>query len=128
MKQLIFIEFSYNKMYNQKKEAMKWNKLKDEMLIREILTQKPWEYRSKSQERGQVWDNIAYVLNLLDGFMVNQRFIRDRYKTLATKYKQKKQPKRKLLEYHQNIRRLMMRLKRLKIYLTNQIWNAKLVR
>ena len=101
MKQLIFIEFSYNKMDNQKKEAMKWNKQKDEMLIREILTQKPWEYRSKSQERGQVWDNIAYVLNLLDGFMVKQRFIRDRYKTLATKYQQKKQPKRKLLEYHQ---------------------------
>ena len=96
------------------------------MLIREILTQKPCEYRIKSQERGQVWDNIAYVLNLLDGFMVNQRSIRDRYKTIVTKYKQKKQSKRKLLEYHQNIPSLMMRLKRLKIYLTNPIWNAKL--
>ena len=80
-------------MDNLKKEAIKRNWKKDEMLTREILTQKLWEYRSKSQEIGQVWDNIAYVLNLLGGFMINQRSIRDRYKTIATKYKQKKQPK-----------------------------------
>ena len=54
-----------------------------------ILTQKPWEFRSNSPERGQISDNIAKVLNLLDGFMVYQRSIHDRYKTLATKHKQK---------------------------------------
>ena len=61
---------------------MKWNEEKDDMLIGEILTQKPWEYRSKSAERGQIWDGISKILNLLDGFMVNQRSIRDRYKTI----------------------------------------------
>jgi hypothetical protein len=50
-----------------------------------MLTQKPWEYRSKSPEREQVWDNVAAVLNLMDGFMVNQRSILDRYKSIATK-------------------------------------------
>ena len=71
-------------MDNKKIEVMRWNNQKDDMLIREILTQKPWEYRSKSPERGQVWDSIADVLNLMDGFMVNQRSIRD--KSIATKY------------------------------------------
>ena len=42
-----------------RKEVMKWNHYKDDMLVREILTQKPWEFRSKSPERGQIWDNIA---------------------------------------------------------------------
>ena len=96
------------------------------MLIREILTQKPWEYRSKSPERGQVWDSIADVLNLMDGFMVNQRSIRDRYKSIATKYKQKKQPTKELLEYHQNIPNLKMQLKRSKNYLMSRIWNVML--
>ena len=67
-----------------KKEVMKWNDEKDDMLIREILTQKPWEIRRKSVDRGQIWDGISKILNLLDGFMVNQRSIRDRYKTLVT--------------------------------------------
>ena len=57
------------------------------MLIREILTHKPWEYRSKSAERVHIWDGISKILNLLDGFIVNQRSIRDRYKSSLQKRK-----------------------------------------
>ena len=65
---------------------MKWNHYKHEILICEILTQKSWEFRSKSPERGQIWDNIAKVHYLLDCIMVNQRSILRRYKTLETKH------------------------------------------
>ena len=59
-------------------------------MIREIFTQKPWEYRKKSSERSTAWDTIAHVLNLLDGFNLSQRSIRNRYKTRVKKYKHKK--------------------------------------
>ena len=72
------------------RNVMKWDARLDDLLVREILTQKPWEHRPKSAERGAVWDRIAQVLNLLDGFNVNQRSIRDRYKNLLKKQKQTK--------------------------------------
>ena len=63
--------------WNKHTDEMKWKKHTDEMLIREILTQKPWEYRSKSQERGQVWDNIVHVLYLYT--ISNQHIVRPQF-------------------------------------------------
>ena len=36
------------------------------------------------------WERIADVLNLLDGFNINQRSVRDRFTHLLNKYKQKR--------------------------------------
>ena len=76
-----------NKWRNQHLGGTWWDSEKGDLLIRKILTQKPWEYRSKSTEGGAVWIRIAQVLNLLDGFNVSQRSIRDRYKNSLKKTK-----------------------------------------
>ena len=38
-------------MDNKKKEVMRWDNQKDDMLIREILTQKPWEENKEKLEK-----------------------------------------------------------------------------
>ena len=59
-------------------------------LISEIFQERPWEKKSGSIDRSLSWDRIANILNLLDGFSVNQRSVRDRFNHLLTKYKQKR--------------------------------------
>ena len=44
---------------------MLWTEEHDKMLIREIFLYEVWEYRHGSQERGQLWENIADSLNKL---------------------------------------------------------------
>ena len=74
---------------------MKWETEKDDLLIKEMFTERPWEYPSGCSQRGLAWGNIANVLNLLDGFSVNQRSVRDRYNHLISKYKQKRNKEEK---------------------------------
>ena len=78
-----------------KKVAMKWGNEKDELLIKEMFSSRPWEYPSGSSQRGAAWEEIATVLNLLDGFFVNQRSVRDRYNNLVSKYVQKRNSEEK---------------------------------
>ena len=53
----------------------------DILLRRQILHIQPWLHRHGSVERGQLWDEIAAVLNSLEkpGFKVTSRSVRDRY-------------------------------------------------
>lgn len=76
---------------------MKWTKDHDIVLVREILSQAPWEKRHGSTERGEVWSNIAETLNNIEKpqFMVSQRSIRDRYIVMEKNRKAKVREKAK---------------------------------
>ena len=67
---------------------MKWCEEKDDLLIKEMFNERPWMTRGGSTDRLMSWERIATVLNLLDGFNVNQRSVRDRFTILLNKYKQ----------------------------------------
>ena len=71
---------------------MLWTEEHDKMLIREIFLYEVWEYRHGSQERGQLWENIADSLNKLHNpqFRVTQRSVRDRFAALVKNHKAKK--------------------------------------
>ena len=71
---------------------MLWTEEHDKMLIREIFLYEVWEYRHGSQERGQLWENIADSLNKLHNpqFRVTQRSVRDRFAVLVKNHKAKK--------------------------------------
>ena len=62
---------------------MKWTAEKDDLLIREMFSERPWTKRGGSTDRSLSWERIADVLNLLDGFNINQRSIRDRFHSFA---------------------------------------------
>ena len=69
---------------------------KDDLLIREMFNERPWMTRGGSTDRSMSWERIiATVLNLLDGFDVNQRSVRDRFTILLNKYKQKRSAERR---------------------------------
>ena len=74
-----------------RQQVMAWTKQHDILLCREILHIQPWLHRHGSVERGQLWDEIAAVLNSLEkpGFKVTFRSVRDRYGLLVKKYKTK---------------------------------------
>ena len=63
----------------------------DIILCREILHIHPWLHRHGSVERGQLWDEIAAVLNSLKEpvFKVTCKSARDQYGLLVKKYKTK---------------------------------------
>ena len=71
---------------------MLWTEEHDKMLIREIFLYEVWEYRHGSQERGQLWENIADSRNKLHNpqFRVTQRSVRDRFAVLVKNHKAKK--------------------------------------
>ena len=49
-----------------RREAMAWTEQHDILLCREILHILPWLHMYGSVERGQLWDEIAAVLNSLE--------------------------------------------------------------
>ena len=59
------------------------------VLLREILYIKPWSQQHESFERGQLWDEIAVVLNTVEdmNFKVTTRSVRDRYNVIVKKHK-----------------------------------------
>ena len=70
---------------------MKWNEFSDTLLVREILVVEPYQYPTKSKERGNAWTAIATNLQqmLEPGSQVSQRSARDRFNLLVTKHKTK---------------------------------------
>ena len=48
-----------------------------------------FSYKSGCRERGQVWQNIATILNSMDGYLVTLRSVRDRFSNHMRKYKVK---------------------------------------
>ena len=80
-----------NTFFIFRRQAMAWTEQHDILPCREILHTQPWLHRHGSVERGQLWDEIAAVLNSLEklGFKVTSRSVRDRYGLLVKKYKTK---------------------------------------
>lgn len=70
---------------------MIWRKQHEEMLCREILTYKPFNFKSGTVQRGEAWKLIAESLNMLETpkYSVNNRSVRERYAMLERNYKQK---------------------------------------
>ena len=70
---------------------MVWTSNHDNLLLREILANRPWMFKKGSPERKQVWDTVAAVLNSLEDpyFQVNARLVRGRYNLLVKKYRSK---------------------------------------
>lgn len=60
-------------------------------MCREVLLNKPYKFRPRSPERGQVWDKIAKQLIMIEQpvFRVTARSVRDRFSLLSTKQAQK---------------------------------------
>ena len=69
---------------------MMWNAWKDELLLREALLIEPYQFKSRSRERGNAWKIIAEHLN--DGstedvfFKVDARAVRERFDLLIAQY------------------------------------------
>ena len=63
----------------------------DILFLRKILAKEPYQYKSKSKDRGHIWKKIAHNLNTLKEykFTVNHRSVRDRYNILEKKIKEK---------------------------------------
>lgn len=72
---------------------MQWTDQHDVLMIREIILFEPWIYCFGSVERGESWKRIAESLNQVQEveFAVDGRAIRDHYKRLEKKFKQKTQ-------------------------------------
>ena len=70
---------------------MEWSEKHDVVLCREVLVMEPYQHPYRSKERGDVWNQIALNLNILDHpkFKINKRSVRDRLTLLITKHKAK---------------------------------------
>ena len=61
-------------------------------LLREMMVQNPFAHRHGTQERGKVWTEVAAALQPLQQgpkAVLNARAVRDKYKCLKDKLKQK---------------------------------------
>ena len=70
---------------------MKWTSEHEELLLREIFTYEPFNFKSGSFPRGECWKLIADSLNAIDKpkFTVSHRSVREKYLSLEKEYKQK---------------------------------------
>ena len=76
---------------------MKWDGVKDGILVKEILLFEPWNHKHVYEESGKCWERISESLNNLPDvyFKVTQRSVRDRYNSLEKKFKQKNREEEK---------------------------------
>ncbi|XP_072172038.1 uncharacterized protein [Diadema setosum] len=58
-----------------------WDTDKDDILLKEVILIRPFQFRKKTVERGRAWQQVAEALQKM-GFKVNQRAVRDRMKVL----------------------------------------------
>ena len=70
---------------------MEWTNKHDISFCREILLVIPFKAKPRTNQRGQLWNEIADCLNSLNEpkFSVTQRSVRDRFKLLSEKFKRK---------------------------------------
>ena len=68
---------------------MQWNEEKDILLMRDMAAVGIFQHKSGSQERGQVWQEIASALNNYPDLIVNLRSIRDHFTTIMRRQKAK---------------------------------------
>lgn len=71
---------------------MVWTRQHEEILVREIFTYEPYNYKSGTTQRGESWKLIAETLNTLDDpkFTVTHRGVRERYALIEKNFKHKK--------------------------------------
>ena len=68
---------------------MRWLKLHDLMVCKEVLEAAPFPYRMNSRERGNCWEEIAKTLRNVPfpKFRVSKRSVRCRFAFLQVKYR-----------------------------------------
>ena len=70
---------------------MIWSDEHDDMLVKEILTVEPYNYKQGTVKRGQAWSQVADLLNSIKEpkFTVSQRSVRERFSVLEKAFKKK---------------------------------------
>ena len=58
-------------------------------MLKEVAAAGVFVQRMGTRERDTAWQNVAKLLNVVDGFNFTRRAIRDRYNNLAKKLKAK---------------------------------------
>ena len=66
---------------------MQWTAIKEVLAMREVLGQSILLHTPGSQERGQGWQKVADTMNLIDGFIVTDRAVRDKIMALIKKHR-----------------------------------------
>ena len=66
---------------------MQWIAIKEVLAMREVLGKNTLLHKPGSQERGQGWQKVADTLNLIDGFIVTSRAVRDKIMALIKKHR-----------------------------------------
>ena len=76
---------------------MNWTSKHEEILLREILTYEPFNYKSGTTQRGEIWKLIAESLNALENpkYTVNHRSVREKYTLMEKNYKKKSRDEEK---------------------------------
>ena len=66
---------------------MEWSEKHDAILCREILLSQQFNYKSRTVERGNVWEEIAERLNSINDpkFKVSKRSVREHVQLLLLK-------------------------------------------
>ena len=67
---------------------MVWSEARDLAMLKEVAAEGVFVQRMGTRDWGTAWQNVAKLLNVVDGFNVTPRAIRDRY-NLAKKLKAK---------------------------------------
>ena len=76
---------------------MEWTDVHDDLLIREILSVEPYQYKASTVKRGNAWTQVADILNAIPepAFRVNQRSVRERYSLLEKAFLKKEREEKK---------------------------------
>ena len=65
---------------------MQWTAMKEVLAMREVLGKSILQHKAESQERIQGWQKVSDTLNLIDGFIVTGRAVRDKIMALIIKH------------------------------------------
>ena len=60
--------------------------MKEVLAMREVLGKSILQHKTESQERIQGWQKVSDTLNLIDGFLVTGRAVRDKIMALIIKH------------------------------------------
>ena len=76
---------------------MEWSEKHDAILCREILLSQQFNYKSRTVERGKVWEEIAERLNSINDpkFKVSKRSVREHVQLLLLKIKTKRRSEKR---------------------------------
>ena len=66
--------------------AMKWNKIKDILLAREVYSHRPYQHKKGTTKSGDAWKDVANALNnhKEGGFNVCKKAVQDHFKLISS--------------------------------------------